>query len=358
MHDDRGAQARRPFRFAVEVLPFTTGRSSLAMYLTTLPIADAVGHILRHNLLDEAGRKALAKGHRLAEADLPRLRALGVEALRVAVLEPGDVHEDEAARRLAAAVAGPGVTAAAPAASRVNLLAEADGVVDVQVDALRRINSIEGLTVATLPRHALARARTRIATIKIIPFAVPEADLAAAEAIARAAGPVISLAPLRPLPVGVVLVGGVAARDRLGRGVYPAIAGRVRDLGAEVVAVRYVPPEEQAVAEAVAGLRAGGAALLIVAGETSIMDRDDVTPAGIRLAGGRIEHYGAPVEPGNLLLLAYLDGPEGAVPVVGAPGCVRSRDVNIVDLLLPRLLAGQHVTRADIIELGHGGLLH
>jgi molybdopterin biosynthesis enzyme len=88
------------------------------------------------------------------------------------------------------------------------------------------------------------------------------------------------------------------------------------------------------------------------------MDRDDVTPAGIRLAGGRIEHYGAPVEPGNLLLLAYLDGPEGAVPVVGAPGCVRSRDVNIVDLLLPRLLAGQHVTRADIIELGHGGLLH
>jgi molybdopterin biosynthesis enzyme len=94
-----------------------------------------------------------------------------------------------------------------------------------------------------------------------------------------------------------------------------------------------------------------------VAGETSIMDRDDVTPQGIRLAGGRIEHYGAPVEPGNLLLLAYLGDGSGALPVLGAPGCVRSRDANIVDLLLPRLLAGEQVRRADIVALGHGGLL-
>jgi molybdenum cofactor cytidylyltransferase len=107
------------------------------------------------------------------------------------------------------------------------------------------------------------------------------------------------------------------------------------------------------VAAAITELRAAGAELLIIAGETSIMDRDDVTPQGIRLAGARIEHYGAPVEPGNLLLLAYLD----SLPVLGAPGCVRSRDTNIVDLLLPRLLAGQRVTRRDIVELGHGGLL-
>ena len=97
--------------------------------------------------------------------------------------------------------------------------------------------------------------------------------------------------------------------------------------------------------------------MLIIAGETSIMDRDDVTPQGIRLAGGRIEHYGAPVEPGNLLLLGYLGPPGGAVPVLGAPGCVRSRDTNIVDLLLPRLLAGESITRQDIVALGHGGLL-
>src|SRR5688572_21635461 len=148
------------------------------MFQATLPIEEAVGHILRHNLSSPDGRKAFAKGHRIALADMPRLAELGLERLRVAVLEPGDIHEDEAARRLAAAVCGPGVQARPPAASRVNLLAEADGVVRVDVAALFEINAIDGLTVATLPSHALVRTRQRVATIKIIPFAVREEDLA------------------------------------------------------------------------------------------------------------------------------------------------------------------------------------
>ncbi len=327
------------------------------MYLTTLPPEQAIGHILRHNLSGPDGRKAFAKGHRIAAADLPRLSALGLEQLRVAVLEPGDVHEDEAARRLAAAVCGPGVLARPPAASRVNLLAAADGIVRVDRVALLQINEIDGLTIATLPSHRLARASQRVATIKIIPFAILEEDLARAEAIGREARAghrsVIALSPLRQLDVGVILAGSAAARTRIEAGVYPAIEARVVALGSRVLAVRYVESEEQVIAETIGELRAAGVQLLIIAGETSIMDRDDVTPQGIRLAGGRIEHYGAPVEPGNLLLLGYLD----TLPVLGAPGCVRSRDVNIVDLLLPRLLAGEQITRRDIVELGHGGLL-
>jgi hypothetical protein len=327
------------------------------MFLATLPPEKAIGHILRHNLADAKGHKAFAKGHRIAAADLPRLRELGAETIRVAVLEPDDVHEDEAARRLAEAVCGAGVIATPPAASRVNLLAEVDGVVQVDPEALLAINEIDGLTIATLPRHALARARKRVATIKIIPFAIPEAALAVAEAIGRAGGGVVALRPLRPMAVGVVLVGSGAARERIERGVYPAIESRVVELGSSVLATRYVAPEEPAVAAAVSELSGAGAELLIIAGETSIMDRDDVTPQGIRLAGGRVEHYGAPVEPGNLLLLAYLDRPSGTIPVLGAPGCVRSRDTNIVDLLLPRLLVGERVSRRDIVALGHGGLL-
>jgi molybdopterin biosynthesis enzyme len=323
------------------------------MYLTTLAPEAAIGHILRHNLADDQGHKALSKGHRLTAADLTRLRELGVASVRVAVLEPDDVHEDEAARRLAAIVCGPGVIAMAPAASRVNQLAEADGVVRVDVERLLHINQVDGLTVATLPSHALARARKRVATIKIIPFAVPEDALREAEEIGRAAGPVLSLQPLRRLEVGVILVGSSAARGRIERGVYPAIEARVTELGSSVLAMRYIPADEPAIAATIAELRRAGAQVLIIAGETSIMDRDDVTPQAIVLAGGQIEHYGAPVEPGNLLLLGYL----GALPVIGAPGCVRSRDTNIVDLLLPRLLAGERVTRRDIVELGHGGLL-
>src|ERR1043165_3724873 len=119
------------------------------MYLTTLPPEQAVGHILRHNISNPDGHKALSKGHRIAAEDAPHLRALGLSEVRVAVLEPGDVHEDEAARRLASAICGPGVIARPPAASRVNLLAETDGVVHVQIAALRRINEIDGLTIAT-----------------------------------------------------------------------------------------------------------------------------------------------------------------------------------------------------------------
>ncbi|HET9221528.1 MAG TPA: molybdopterin-binding protein, partial [Roseiflexaceae bacterium] len=257
------------------------------MYLTTLPPEQAAGHILRHNLAAADGHKALAKGHRIDAEDVPRLIALGLNEVRVAVLEPGDVHEDEAARRLAAAVCGPGVVARPPAASRVNLLAEADGVVRVEIAALQQINEIDGLTIATLPSHALVRARKRVATIKIIPFAVKEADLARAEAIGRESDRVVSLAPLRQLEVGVILVGSSAARERIERGVYPAIEARVAGLGSAVLGVGYVDADERAVAAAIAELRAAGAELLIIAGETSIMDRDDVTPQGIRLAGAR-----------------------------------------------------------------------
>ncbi|NWG19641.1 MAG: molybdopterin-binding protein [Chloroflexi bacterium] len=328
------------------------------MYLATLPIEQAVGHILRHNVADASGRKALAKGRRLSEADTVHLRALGVEVVRVAVLEPGDVHEDEAARRLAVAVVRPGVTTTGAVHSRVNLLAATDGVVEVDVAALFAINEIDGVTIATLPEHTPVRARKRIATIKVIPFALPEETLACAERIGSQAGGVVGVRPLRRVNVGVLLVAGREAQERITRSVLAAIEGRVTEPGSVVGAVRYALPDEGAVADGISALCAAGSELIIIAGETSIMDRDDVTPQGIRMAGGRIEHYGAPVEPGNLLLLAYLDvTPEHVVPVLGAPGCVRSRDTNIVDLLLPRLLAGERVTRRDIIALGHGGLL-
>ncbi len=327
------------------------------MYLAQLAPEDALGHILAHNLPDARGHKALNKGRRLAAADLALLRDLDLTQVTVAVLEPGDVPENEAARRLAAAACAPGAVAGGAAAGRVNLLAEAAGVVQIRQEALLRINLLDGLTIATRPAHSPTAARKRVATIKIIPFAVPEGRLAEAERIARAAGGVAGVRPLRPLAVGVVLVGSWAARQRIEQGVAPAVAGRIDDAGAQLLATRYVAPDAERVAEAVLALRAAGAELLIVAGETSVMDLDDVTPRGVRQAGGQIEHYGAPVEPGNLLLLAYLDDPRGSIPIIGAPGCVRSRDLNIVDLILPRLLSGERLSKRDIALLGHGGLL-
>jgi molybdopterin biosynthesis enzyme len=327
------------------------------MYLTTVSPNEAIGHILRHNISDPDGRKAFHKGHRVQATDLERLLALHVDVLRVAVLEAGDVHEDEAARRLAATVTGYGITASNATHSRVNLLAASDGVVRVDIARLEAINDIDGLTIATVAHNRLARARKRVATIKIIPFAVREEALQAAEDIGCSGAAIIALDQLRAGQVGVLLVGSATARERIERTVYPAIQSRIAELGSAVLAMQYVAADETAIAAALQALQAQGATLLIIAGETSIMDRDDVTPAGIRLAGGRVEHYGAPVEPGNLLLLAYSGTSEQPLPILGAPGCVRSRDLNIVDLLLPRLLAGEYVSRRAIVELGHGGLL-
>lgn len=330
------------------------------MHLETVSLEAAVGHILCHNLADAQGRKAFAKGRVVRAEDLPRLAALGVRGLRVAILAPDDVHEDEAARRLAEAVAGPGLTASAPYAGRVNLCAAYDGPLAVAVEALQAINMIAGLTVATRPTHSLAQAGQALATIKIIPFAVPGADLARAKAEAQASDGVLHVRPLRLRQVGVVLVSSIAARLRVEQGVYPAIAARITALGGVVLGPITAPPDEDGVARALASLRLRGAELLIVAGETSVVDLDDVTPRAIHLMGGQIEHYGAPVEPGNLLLLAYLaprQSDTAPLAVIGAPGCVRSRDRNIVDLLLPRLMAAEPLSRRDIAALGHGGLL-
>lgn len=329
------------------------------MYHTHLPIAEAIGHILRHNITDTNGHKTLRKGHRLVNEDLPQLQALGLHTIHVAILEPDDIHENTAAHRLAITITGDNLRITPPTAGRVNLLAETAGILHINQTTLHHINNLDGLTIATLPSDTLVHPRQRVTTIKIIPFAIPEPLLTQAEAACRTNGSIVKIHPLRPHTVGVILVSSAAARPRIERSTYPAIAARVTELGSTLEPLRWTHPEDSAIATAIDELRRTGAQLLITIGETSIMDRNDTIPQGICRAGGRIEHYGAPVEPGNLLLLGYInDLKGGTIPILGAPGCARSRDKNIIDLVLPRLLADEHLTRQHIIALGHGGLLH
>ncbi len=321
-----------------------------------LPLDQAEGHILGHNIAGPDGRRLLRKGRALTAADVDALRALGRPSVYVAVLEPDDVGEDQAARRVAGAVRGPGLRLPGAASGRANLLAEFPGLLRVEPDRLARINAREGLTLATLPTHSPVRARQIVATVKIIPYSLPEADVRTAEAIARDGGPLLRVEALPSQPVGLILSGASAIHARLLRDFAP-LRERVEALGSQVSWTDYVSLEEEggeaALAEALARQRAAGARLILLAGETAIMDRHDMTPRAVVRVGGVIESVGAPVDPGNLLMLAYL----GDVPVIGAPGCARSRKVNIVDWVLPRLLAGDRLTRPDIAAMGHGGLL-
>jgi hypothetical protein len=323
------------------------------MKITLLPAEQAVGKILCHNLDDSSGHKAFAKGHIVQPEEIDRLKAIGYDNVYVVILDEGDIPEDAAATRMAQAVMGSGVEATRAVTGRVNLLAGRHGVVHVNGEALKAINSIDGLTTATLRTHSVIEAGKIAATVKIIPYAVAETSLRRAEEIGRASGGIISVWPLLMLKVALVLTGSDRARQQVTADFEPPLRDRIVTLGSQPLPAVFVPEQSQAIAQAIKDAVASGAGMIIIAGQTSIMDGDDITPQGIRLAGGEIEHYGVPVEPGNLLLLAYL----GSVPIMGAPGCARSRHTNVVDLVLPRLLTGERVQRQDLIALGDGGLL-
>ncbi|MEK7312764.1 MAG: molybdopterin-binding protein [Chloroflexota bacterium] len=324
-----------------------------------LPLEKAEGKILGHNIAGPDGKRAFRKGKPITADDVAALRAMGRAAVYVAELEPGDVDEDTAARRVTQTVMGGGLRLSGPASGRVNLSAELPpaavvGVVRVDAEKLSRINDCDGVTVATLVAHSPVRAKQIVATVKIIPFAVPDSTLQTVESIG---GPVVRIDALEPKTVAVILSGSLSVRERVANDFDAPLRTRIEALGSAVTAVDYVSLEDEsgeaALAEALARHVKAGMGLIVLAGETAIMDRRDIAPRAIERAGGEVTCLGAPVDPGNLLMVGYV----GNVPVLGAPGCARSRKVNVVDWALPRLLAGDRLTRKDVMALGHGGLL-
>jgi molybdopterin biosynthesis enzyme len=317
-----------------------------------MPIRKAVGHILLHNQIGHNGRKVLKKGDRLRESDLEVLQSLGREQIYVAILEEDDVDENEAARRLGAVIAGAWIKTSSATTGRVNLLAETAGLFKVNVDALLEFNNCPGITLGTIRNNSLVQPKKMLGTIKIIPYSVPQAALETAEAIA-AKDSLVEVKPFVVKRAALITTGSDVAKEKVIDAFTPPLCDRLASYQTEMIAGPHVAEDEQEISEALQWALASGVKMILIAGETSIMDMDDITPRAIKAAGGEIVHHGVPVEPGNLLLLAYY----GDIPIVGAPGCARSRSYNVVDMVLPRLAAGERLTRRDLIEFGHGGLL-
>lgn len=319
-----------------------------------VPLAEAEGHILAHTVLSADGRKLFGKGRWLGAADIQTLAAHGYHEVMVARLEETDLHEDEAARRVGLAVAGEGVRVTAPGVGRANLIAEVMGPLYVNVPVLEKLNNIdEGITIATLRAYSLVRPGDLLALVKIIPFGVAADRVVDVEAIARAAGGALMVRPLKRATVGLIISGPLSARDKLIGAFVPPVRARLEALQSALADPMYVAHELTALVGALRQARADSRDLILVAGVSAIIDRDDVVPSALRAAGGSVAHFGVPVDPGSLLMLGYLEG----VPVVGAPGCIKSPKVNVIDWILPRLLAGERLTRADLVAMGHGGLL-
>ena len=313
-----------------------------------LPLADAEGAIVAHSVRHAGG--VVKKGARLDAVLIDRLRASGVESIVAARLEPGDVHEDEAARRVAEKLAGANVRLDEAGTGRCNLYAEQAGLLVIDRASIDRLNRLDpGLTVATLPEFSPVEAGRMVATVKIIPFAIPESAVAAGEGLP----PPIRVAPWRPLKVGLAatMLPGLkpSVMDKTRR----ILEERLKIAGASLIAEIRVPHEPGQLADALTNLRGRGADILLAFGASAIVDTADVIPKAIEAAGGKVEHFGMPVDPGNLLLVGALDGK----PVLGAPGCARSPAENGFDWVLNRLLAGLQVTQEDITGMGVGGLL-
>jgi molybdenum cofactor cytidylyltransferase len=314
--------------------------------------AQALGATAVHTIRQDT--LLLKKGTLIGPSEVAALEAAGISEVVVARLEPGDVSEDAAAAEIAAAAAGERVRVDGAFTGRCNLFAEEAGVLIVDKDGIDRLNRVdEAITLATLPAYKPVVAGEMIATVKIIPFAVGAAQRDAALTVAAQARPLIRVAPYVLRKIGVISTLLLGLAPKVVDKTLKVMAERLAPAGASIIAERRVPHDDAALAKALDATLKEGAELVVIFGASAIADRRDVIPAAIDAVGGTIEHFGMPVDPGNLLLVGRARG----VLVLGAPGCARSPKENGFDWVLMRLLANLPVSREDITGMGVGGLL-
>jgi molybdenum cofactor cytidylyltransferase len=311
-----------------------------------VPIAEAEGAILAH------GAGTFRKGRTLSTADIETLRTANIDTVMIARLESGDVPENEAATRIGKAAAGLHTTLSAAHTGRSNVYAQARGLLVVDAARIDAINAIdESITVATLNAYDVVEPRQMLATIKIIPFAAPEAAVKKAEGLAQ--GSAVSVAPFAPKNIALLSTTLPGMKASLLDKNRTVLAARVEALGSRVVSEVRPSHDADSIANAIKDAAKAKPDIILIFGASATTDRQDAVPAGLMQAGGAIDHFGMPVDPGNLLLLGRLNG----IPVVGLPGCARSPKINGLDFVLQRLCANLDVTRRDITTMGVGGLL-
>lgn len=322
------------------------------MFFGPVAAREAAGCILGHSLGVNGQR--FRKGRVLTQADAEALAAAGHDPVYAARLEAGDVPEDQAADSIAKAAAGNATRAATAFTGRANIYAESAGIALIDTARVDQLNLLdEAVTIATVAPFEVVEPGQMLATVKIIPFAAPRGAVMQAAAVAEAPQKLVRVAPFQNCRVGLVMTRVADTKDSVLAKTEAALRERLQRLGSELAASLTCSHDTAAIAHSVAALQAQGCAPILVFGGSAIVDRADVVPAGIVAAGGVVEHFGMPVDPGNLLLIGHL----GEIPVVGVPGCARSPKLNGFDWVLQRLCAGLKVGRADIMRMGAGGLL-
>jgi molybdenum cofactor synthesis domain-containing protein len=322
--------------------------------LKVIPVEEAVGMPLAHDITEIVPGKhkgpAFRRGHIVRKEDISKLLDVGKRHLYVMELEKDDVHEEDAARRLARAAAGPNLKLTDPVEGRVNMVAEISGLLKIDADLLFRFNSLGDLMMATLLSNRYVKQGDVVAGTRTIPVVVKEELIQKAETLCRD-HPIVKIWPIPARRIHLIVTGSEVYSGRIKDGFEPVVRKKVSEMGSDLVDKKLATDDPDQISQLVRDAKQAGAEIILVSGGMSV-DPDDQTPEGIRRSGAKVESHGFPILPGSMFVMAYLN----ETPVLGLSGCVLHDPFTAFDLLLPRLLAGETISRADIMALGHGGL--
>lgn len=333
-----------------------SGNRGMTRMNKTVDVDNAVGMVLAHDITEirrgEFKGRAFKKGHVVRPEDVEHLKRLGKDHLYVLDIQPGFMHEDDAASLMAPAFCGEGVVGAGePREGKIELVARYNGLLKVDVAALTTVNLLGEIMCASRHTNTVVEEGMVVAATRAIPLVVASEPVEKAVAISRKCGGLFQVLPFRKSRAGLIVTGTEVYEGRVEDKFEAVFRKKINDIGSEVFGVAFVPDDPGRIEQEIRKFLGEGADLILTSGGMSV-DPDDVTRQGIRQVGGEIALYGAPVLPGAMFMLSYVNG----VPILGVPACGMYHSITILDLVLPRVLAGEILTRRDIASLGHGGL--
>ncbi len=318
-------------------------------------VEEAVGMVLGHDLTKivpgQYKGRAFKRGHIISSDDLPEMLNIGKEHVFIMEVNAGELHEDEAAVRLASALCGSNLSFVEPSEGKVNIYAAVDGLFKVKKETVYAVNYLGEVSVATIHGNTPVRKGEKVAGARVIPLVIDKAKIIAAENIAAAAAPSLQVVPYMHHRVGIITTGNEVFHRRIEDRFGPVVLQKLGGFPSCIMKHVIVQDDKEAICRNILDLYRLGAQMIFITGGMSV-DPDDRTPAAIRSTGAEIITYGTPVLPGSMLMLAYL----GDVPVIGLPGCVMFNKITVFDLILPRLFTAEKLARHHFTEMAVGGL--
>ena len=320
-----------------------------------IPVESAIGETICHDMtaIMENGYKGakFKRGHVITAEDIPALLDMGKTQIYVWEPEADEVHEEDAARELAEAICGSNLNVSGPSEGKFQISSAIDGLFRVNGGALCKINAVEDYTVVCRPGNTRVSGGDTLAGLRIVPLVTKRSNVSKAVAIAKENYPVFTVMPLRPLKTSIIITGSEVYTGRIPDKFEPILRKKLGAFGADILSVTKCPDDLDTLLSAIDSCIASGAELILMTGGMSV-DPDDLTPTAIRQTGARLVVRGVPMQPGNMLTMAYL----GETLLIGVPGATMHAPVTSLDVFLPRIFAGIEITKADTASLGEGGL--